>query len=240
MQLNGLGTGTDTHPVLGPVHYSVKELGTDPDSQVAQTIQVMRERVAEDSCDPQFISRAKGVIDPQAVGMSQDWIANQVWAHVKQAIQFQRDESTGVRSDGRSIGGGDASNVVEVLIRPVDMAQYIDQGVAIGDCDDFSMYLAAMLKALGVDCAFCTVAANSQVPSQYSHVYVVSYPNGERVPCDASHGQWCGWEYGSGMERRTEWPVYDRTRMWVGNLVVNAALVAGAWFGWQYLRREWI
>jgi hypothetical protein len=230
----------DEHPVLGRVNYSVHELGNDPDSQVSQTIQVMRERVAEDCTDPQFIARAQSIINPQGVEMDQNWIARQVWAHVKQAIQFQRDEATGVRGDGLSIGGGDPSNVVEVLIRPVDMARYIDQGIAIGDCDDFSSYLAAMLKSLGVDCAFCTVAANAQVPKQYSHVYVVGYPDGQRVPCDASHGQWCGWEYGNGTERRTEWPVYDKTRLFLGNLVVNAALVAGAWFGWQYLKREGI
>ena len=224
--------------MLGRVRYSARELGNDPDSQVSQTVQVMRERVAEDSEDPEFVQRARGVVNPQ--GMSATDVTQAVWRHCRDAIQFVRDEQTGVRADGRAIGGGDAGDVVEVLIRPVDMARYIDQGVAIGDCDDFSMYLAAMLKANGVDCAFCTVAASAMAPTQYSHVYVVAYPDGQRVPCDASHGQYCGWEVDNVFNKRTEWPVYDRVRLFLGNLVTSAALVAGVWFGWQWLRREWV
>lgn len=228
-------TGLDQHPVLGNVRFQAHQLAGDPDTQVGQTISIMRERVAQDCADPWFVARAKGVIDPWAGQVEK---TEQVWAHVHGAIKFTRDEATGVRSDGLSIGGGDPNQVVEVIIRPVDMARYIDQGIAIGDCDDFSMYLAAMLKAVGVDCAFCTVAASGQAPNQFSHVYVVAYPElGQRVPCDASHGEYCGWEYGQGSERRMEWPVYDRVRLFVGNLVVNAALVAGVWFGYQYLRK---
>jgi hypothetical protein len=234
MNLHGLGT--DQHPVLGQVNYRVHDLGWNPDEQVGRTIQVMRERVAEDSTDPQFVSRARGVVDSQGTPANR---TQQVWDHVKGAIQFKRDESTGIREDGLGIGGSDPGDIVEVIIRPRDMAQYIDQGIAIGDCDDFSMYLAAMLKAVDVPCSFCTVAASPSAPNQYSHVYVVAYPDGQRVPCDASHGQYCGWEVENQFGKRDEWPVYDRTRLFLGNLVVNAAVVAGLWFGWQYLRKGW-
>ncbi len=231
MTLNGLGTGVDQHPQLGTVNYRVRELGWDPDGQVTQTIQVMRGKVAEDSANPWFQQRARGIVNSQDPAQ----ITQQVWEHVKSAIKFNRDEATGLRSDGLGIGGGNPNDIVEVIIRPVDMAGYIDQGIAIGDCDDFSMYLAAMLKSLGVECSFCTVAASAKAPNQYSHVYVVAYPNGERVPCDASHGQYCGWEVENQFGKRDEWPVYDRARLFIGDLVVNAALVAGAWFGYQYL-----
>lgn len=234
MKMSGLGV--DQHPLLGTVRYSATDLGWDPDTQVARTVGVMRERVAEDGSDPMFIARAKGVIDCSgSVGDR----TQRVWQHVKSAIQFTRDESTGIRGDGLGIGGGDPNDIIEVIIRPVDMAGYIDQGIAIGDCDDFSMYCAALLMAVGVPCSFCTVAANPLIPSQYSHIYVVAYPDGQRVPCDASHGQYCGWEYGQGGERRTEWPVYDKTRLFIGSVVTNVAVVAGLWFGYQYLKRSW-
>jgi len=213
-------------------------MSNDPDSQVGQTIGLMREKVAEDSADPQFMARAREVVNPQGVEMGQGWITHQCWEHVRHAIKFTRDELTGVGGDGMAIGGGDANEVVEVLIRPRDMAQYIDQGMAIGDCDDFSMYMAAMLKANGVDCAFCTVAANSLAPNQYSHVYVVAYPDGDRVPCDASHGEYCGWEVGN-VGRLTEWPVWDKVRLFLGTVVTDLAVAAGLWYGWQYLKREW-
>lgn len=221
---------TDQHPVLGEVRYEARELGNDPDSQVVQTVQVMRERVAQDA------DQLKPLAYSVAGQGSKAQQTQNVWGHVRGAIQFTRDEQTGVRADGLSIGGGDPTAIVEVIIRPVDMARYIDQGIAIGDCDDFSMYLAALLTALEIPCAFCTVAASAMAPNQYSHVYVVAYPDGQRVPCDASHGQYCGWEVENRFGKRTEWPVYDKTRMFLGNLFVNAALVAGVWFGWRWLQ----
>lgn len=230
------GLGVDQHPVLGTVHYSATDIGWDPDTQVARTIAVMRERVAEDGTDPWFVSRAKGVVSN--CGSAEEQV-QRVWEHVKGAIRFNRDELTGVRGDGYSVGGGNPGDVVEVIIRPVDMAGYVDQGIAIGDCDDFSMYAAALLTALGIECAFCTVAAAGSNPGQYSHVYVVAYPDGQRVPVDSSHGDYCGWEYGTGGERRTEWPVYSKVRMFVGNVVVSAAVGVGLWFGYQYLKRSW-
>jgi hypothetical protein len=225
---------TDQHPVLGEVRYSARELGNDPDGQVVQTVQVMRERVAQDA------DALKPLAQQVAGQGTKAQQTENVWGHTRGAIQFTRDESTGIRADGLSIGGGDPGNVVEVIIRPVDMARYIDQGIAIGDCDDFSMYLAALLTALEIPCSFCTVAASAQAPNQYSHVYVVAYPDGQRVPCDASHGQYCGWEVANTFNKRTEWPVYDKTRMFLGNLLVNAALVAGVWFGWRWLQKGWV
>jgi len=234
------GIGTDQHPHLGPVRYSVRELGWDPDGQVVQTVQRMRELVAQDSADLQFKARAKGVVNPQGLGMGEDWRTHQGWGHVRGAVQFVRDERIGLRGDGLAVGGGDPNDVVEVLIRPRDMANYIDQGIAIGDCDDFSMYLAALLKANDVDCSFCTVAANSKAPNQYSHVYVVAYPDGERVPCDASHGEYCGWEVENQFGKRTEWPVLDQGRLTGMSLLSTAVVGTALWFGWQWMRRDWI
>ena len=43
------------HPLLGAGQVTgVMELGVNPDSQVGQTVELMRERVSEDAQDPTF------------------------------------------------------------------------------------------------------------------------------------------------------------------------------------------
>lgn len=238
----GTGAGAMWHPALGRVRYNVQNMSTDPESQVRQTLGVMREKVAEDSGNPVFVSRVRRMFDvrmyPGVKGMGvgrgvvpgtadQIDLAQRVWLHTKQNIKFQRDEVT-----GEGIAGLPADEVVETIIRPMDMATAIDQGGAVGDCDDFSMYLAGCLKSLGIPCSFVTIAADSRAPGQFSHVYVVAYPqsgNGMRVrmPLDASHGEYPGWEkeeYG----RYQEWPVLDRVSWLVGNVVTLGLAVVGS------------
>ena len=40
-----------------------------------------------------------------------------------------------------------------------------------GDCDDHSQLIAALLKTLGFNARFCTVAADSEDPQQFTHIY---------------------------------------------------------------------
>ena len=64
-----------------------------------------------------------------------------------------------------------------------------------GDCSTFSMLIAAMLEALGVQWELVTVAADPQDPKLYSHVFVRAVlPDGGRVTLDGSHGKYPGWE----------------------------------------------
>lgn len=232
------------HPVLK----GVQGMSTDPDNQVRQTLGVMGARVAEDSSDPTFVSRVRRAFDVRmypgvrgtGVGAgvipgTEDEIdlCGKVWAHTKAGIKFQRDEVTG---DGW--GGYPADEVVETIIRPVEMAKFMDQGDAVGDCDDFSMYLACCLKALGIPCAFATTAADARDPRQFSHVYVVAYPrsgNGMRMrfPLDASHGEYPGWET-PGLGRYQEWPVLDRASWFIGNAVLQVVVIAGLVLGIRY------
>ncbi len=233
--------GSVLHHDLGSVKYRVEGMSMNPDTQVNQTLGLMGRRVAEDSSDPFFVSRVRRAFDVQmypgvrgtgagkgVIPGTEDEIGlcEQAWAHTKSGIKFQRDEVTG---DG--IGGYPSDEVVETIIRPAEMAKFMDAGVAVGDCDDFSMYLACCLKALGIPCSFATTAADSRDPSQFSHVYVVAYPksgNGMRVrmPLDASHGEYPGWET-QGLGRYQEWPVLDKVSWFVGTAVLQAALVVG-------------
>lgn len=239
------------HPTLGTVRYSVSGMSHDPDQQVQQTLGLMGARVAEDSSDPQFVSRVRHAFDVKmypgmrgtgagrgVIPWSEDEIdlCNQVWAHTKSGIRFQRDEVTG---DG--VGGYPQDEVVETIIRPREMANFMDAGTAVGDCDDFSMYVAACLKALGIPCAFATTAADARDPGQFSHVYVVAYPrsgNGMRMrmPIDASHGEYPGWET-PGLGRYQEWPVLDKASWLVGSFIANAAVVIGIVAAVRYLGR---
>ena len=246
MKLEGLGvlgsgnsTGTDYHPQLGKVRYTVHQMGNDPDGQVGQTIGVMNRLVREDAEDPGFKFWVYSVVGGYGTQLDK---VRRVWDHVKKSIRFQRDEVTGA-----GVGGVPDGEVVETIIRPVDMAEYVRQGIAVGDCDDFSMYLRAMLGVLGVESKFCTLAANGSAPGQFSHVYAVAYPvvaGGEagevgkgvvqssgavRVACDASHGNECGWEAPNLYGRREEWGNGDSGLLWY------AVGFAAGWFGLKYL-----
>ena len=193
------------HSTLGQVRYSVHELSSTPDDQVSQTIDVMRRRVFEDSQVPWFRDRATQIIGR---GSESDKVAA-AHAHTRNTIRFQQDEESGAGIRGLGLP---TAEIVEVIVRPADMARYVDAGQAIGDCDDFSMYVAALCESQGIPCGFVTVAADPRDPSQYSHVYAVAYPKDEfgrrvRVPIDASHGEYAGWEVPDRFSKRREWMV---------------------------------
>ena len=64
-----------------------------------------------------------------------------------------------------------------------------------GDCSTFSMLIAAMLEALGVQWELVTVAVEPEDPTLYSHVFVRAVSSdGGRVTLDGSHGKYPGWE----------------------------------------------
>lgn len=222
--------GSEIHPQLGEVNYRVQQLSWDPDTQVGQTLSLMLERAAQDSADPWFRRRAENIAGQGTQKERAFRLYRHAWRR-NGGIQFQRDEVTGA-----GIAGLSSDDVVETSIRPIDMAQYVDEGRAIGDCDDFSCYLAALLKANGIPCSFVTVGADERVPDQFSHVYVVAYPvdewgQQERLPLDASHGEYPGWEVPNQFGKYKEWPVWDRVSWLIGNAVSTAALALGVWWG---------
>lgn len=64
-----------------------------------------------------------------------------------------------------------------------------------GDCAIFSECVAAFLQAYGIPYEFVTVAANPAEPNIFSHVYLYAVlADGSRLPLDASHGKYPGWQ----------------------------------------------
>lgn len=208
-------------PDMGIVRYTVHEVSDDPDTQVAQTIELMRQYAFEDSQSPairQDSWNAMQTGDP----------IEDTWNYISRkdgvrGMRFVHDEET-----GRPWGDiGSWRPVVETLIRPADQAGLSRPK---GDCDDFAMYGAANLLSRGVPCSFCTVAADPRDVSVYSHVYLVAYPRtgkfaGRRVPLDLSHGWFAGWETENKYGKRREWPItgqpisafdYCRAGFWIG------------------------
>jgi hypothetical protein len=215
------------HPLLGAGQVTgVRELGPYPDEQVRLTIDLMRERVREDAAEPGFREYARQVVG----GLTGMAAADAAWRHVKGVIRFHRDEELG---SGLSsvVGEGVADDTVEFIIRPAEMAKFVAAGKACGDCDDFSMYLACLLEASGVPCAFVTVAADGRAPDQYSHVYVRAYPeDAEPISLDASHGDYPGWEVPNMFAKLRLWPMEQYDGGGFMDLMMIAGGIAGVWF----------
>lgn len=206
-----------------PLKYSIERVPDYSDPQVAATISRMCQYVCADCQTYPIKSDAQSAValnpsDPLA-GIHQ---------FVKSRMEFCRDETLAepyahlLPKDGY---------FVEALNRPVDVSfKYAATGQRVkGDCDCHCMYCAALLKALDIDCCFATVGADANDPSVFSHVYVVAYWRGQRVPLDCSHGEYAGWETENKYGKFKEWPVYDHAA-W-GSIAVGA-LLAG-WFLWK-------
>jgi hypothetical protein len=240
MHIDKATAATATHDRLGAVRFSVRELGAWPDAQVGQTIGLMRQRVSEDAQAPEFQQWAGGVCGN---GTQLEQVAN-AYAHTKGSLRFERDELNAARLAGTGINPDD---VIEVIIRPLDMKRYVELGLSVGDCDDYSMYLAALLEAVGIPCAFVTVAADATAPYQYSHVYVAAYPHIDgtsiRIPLDASHGSAPGWEAEQAVEvrRKTEWGISGGIAgglEWMVGAIGYTLVAMGVW--WTGKKWGWI
>lgn len=185
------------HPEMGAVQWETFPTGNNPDDQVSDTIALMRRFVQEDSKAPEVREDAF-----KALEAANGDVLEGVFRQAKKALRFQKDVDV-----LRSIRPGEDD--VECLVRPIDVALLNRRGEVVpGDCDDFSMYCAALLTALGYDAAFRTVAADESAPNYFSHVYAVAIlPDGTEVPLDASHGSYVGWEAPNQFGRVETWPV---------------------------------
>jgi len=172
------------HPQFqGVVQATVYAAPDDDDAATAQTIALMAQYVREDSRSP-IVRRAAAEAAAAAKGNDVAALAAAVWHWVRSRVRFIQDRVPAAAITARP-------ELAELLIRPVDLLTMPEPA---GDCDDQSMRWAAMLRALGIETAFRTVAADPQQPQFYSHVYVVAFGPAGEIPLDCSHGPKPGWE----------------------------------------------
>src|ERR1700722_6770181 len=179
-------SGVALHPDFGEVNYEATMLSDDPDTQVAQTIERMKRNIIEDA-ESEPIRRAAAEIQATGTG---DACTDTFW-WVKNRVGFRQDEELAAPIE-HLIRDPQFTGVVEVLIRPRDMAQ---METPLEDCDGFASFLPALLRAQGIRCNPVTVAADNREPGRFSHVYAVCYPEqGKRIALDSSHGPYPGWD----------------------------------------------
>ena len=221
------------HPGLGQnVDFQPTFLSDDPDTQVAQTVDLMGKYVRHDAADERIRADAFSALQ------SDDPVAD-IFYHVKRRLAFIHDEDL-----ARPYGPA-KWEITEALIPPAAMVRMCDAGQCHpqGDCDDFSMYVACLLRVLGYAPKFVTVAADSSQPGRYSHVYAVVYTTHQpqpaaanrrqpsRIPLDCSHGQFPGWEVpASSVTRKREWDIDGcsfGTALALGSIALSAYAIWG-------------
>lgn len=233
-------SGSLYHPILqDQVRYSSVVVPDEPDEQVRTTIGLMCQYANEDAQCPGIQNEARRIWG--ACGGDEREMVWAVWKLVRGKIQFLRDEQTSQAIEAftsRTYEGMDKP-IIEVLVRPRDI-DTLKPGRRIGDCDDYSMYGAALLLALGIPCAFVTIAGDPRSPGQFTHVYVAAYPKRSegdpgagrvRVAVDASHGPKCGWEATEVRPgaRVREWPLNNPFSGDIGGVVLAGLIAAALW-----------
>lgn len=139
-------------------------------------------------------------------------VAHKIWANTLIPLTQKSENELIIRlwkwitgniklvEDERLIAQGDHGK--ELLISPEVL---LTMKQPQGDCDDFSMFTAAMLKLWGYSVRFVTGAAIQTSPDVYSHVWirVMLQTSGEWLDLDCSHGKWLGWSVADSIRRET-------------------------------------
>lgn len=179
---------------------------TDPtnnDRSTSDTICLMRSNAVQASHSPIISSAVDTALEdlsPKSFHRDRAVVQAIYW-FVKRNVRFVFDESIMMQALG--IPQDDLDK--ELLISPEVL---LSMPQPMGDCDDFSTLLASMLLNLNFQVWFVTVAADESKPMEFTHVYVATYLNDEgvKIPLDASHGKYLGWETDR-QWRREEWLV---------------------------------
>lgn len=199
----------------------------DSDKSVSDTVALMGAHASAASMSPQVKQACKdaGVLQQ---GITEEEAVRRVFRYVKGKVQFVEDNE-----QLENIFSNPESK--ELLITPPVL---LSMEQPKGDCDDFSMLTCSMLMAMGVQCDFVTVAANSSSPKEFSHIYnMARLRDGRNIPLDTSHGARIGWETQK-QSRRKVWPVFNWGGAGRGGLgmVVGKGIYKKAWesqFGWR-------
>jgi hypothetical protein len=168
-----------------PLYREQQDAGPDDNTATAQTVERMCRHIAGAVAhDPATQASAADALQRFGnVALSplrrRAW---SVWWYVKHRMKFVQDE----KLLGSMLGEPPQR---ELMISPAILLRMKEPQ---GDCDDFTMLVCALLKCLNVPFEIVTIAAD---PTGWSHVYAVALvEDGQRIPIDASHGKFPGWE----------------------------------------------
>lgn len=187
-------------------NYTAEVTQTNPrDNHIstADTIAKMTQLVGANLNLPIVSATAQEILAKigKATPNENDIISGTYW-WVKRHIKFVEDNQI----LQQQLGITDLGQGKELLLAPEFLLSQLPN--AIGDCDDFSTLLATLLLQNGItNIYFCTIAADSSSPEEYTHVYIkVILQDGRCMALDASHGMYPGWETGN-IFKSTDWSI---------------------------------
>jgi transglutaminase-like putative cysteine protease len=123
--------------------------------------------------------------------------AAKIFWWVKRRMTFRRDEDVLAAT-------GTGYDEQDLLMEPAWLLSIPNPA---GDCDDYTTLTCSMLLAAGIPSRITTIAADSQEPGRFSHVFCeAELPCGKTLALDTSHGQYPGWQSPKQF-RRQSWPI---------------------------------
>lgn len=134
------------------------------DVSTVDTIRVMQRLAHGYSRHPSVVAAVSHALSA-SVPSSQRDVACAIFYWVRTTIRFVEDETLLYEQLGVDLEDLDKELLI---VPPVLLAMPNPQG----DCDDFSLLLAAMLLCAGLKPYFVTVAADPLEPHKFSHIYI--------------------------------------------------------------------
>lgn len=170
-------------------HFRSVPSSPNSDQATAQTIGIMCRHIEDASRDP-LVRRA--AVDaplrfrggPAPSLNSAVNLASSDWWWVKHALQFIHHEYL-IRQWLHE------ADQLQLLIPPEVVLRMREPQ---GDCAVFTMLVCALLRCQGIPYEVVTVATNAGEPRVFSHVYARAVIGDLRLPLDASHGDYPGWQ----------------------------------------------
>lgn len=171
-------------------------------SGTARTIEKMHELVAQGKTDPS-IQRIASWIRLQVPGDywgNSKQVADAIFRWVKEHGVFMRDPFQLEKISHPLV-------TTIPIIKAKQAGQYSGPGIFVGDCDDYSIWVATLGGILGFQYAFETAKVDESRPDEFSHVWAALLVNGRWYALDASTPSATpGWRPPVPQDRIKDWP----------------------------------
>lgn len=186
----------------------------DPDEATAQTVAIMCSHINKATRDPLVQRVAADALKrwnggPVSSSDPNIRAAGSAWWEAHSRLTFVHHDPLIRMMFGES-------DQLQLLIAPDVLLRMKEPA---GDCAIYTMLVCALLKRLRVPYEVVTAAVDPSQPQIFSHVYARAIASdGSRIPLDASHGQYPGWEVPqSHISRKQVWNEH-------GDAIADAAL----------------